>query len=102
MRGRCYSSVCCVGLLRFSSKTEPDRLFFSNPASTEKRVRMMVRSSPDGGRTWPRKRLLHEGPAAYSCLAVLADGRIGCLYERGEKHPYETITLARLHPDLVR
>jgi hypothetical protein len=25
---------------------------------------------------------------------VLADGSIGCLYERGDKRPYETITFA--------
>ena len=39
--------------------------------------------------------MLHAGPAAYSCLAVLPEGGIGCLYERGDKGPYETITFAR-------
>jgi sialidase-1 len=38
---------------------------------------------------------LHAGPAAYSCLTELADGAIGCLYERGRRHPYETITFAK-------
>jgi sialidase-1 len=38
---------------------------------------------------------LHAGPAAYSCLTVLPDGGIGCIYERGEKDAYETITFAR-------
>jgi len=54
-----------------------------------------VRSSDDDGRTWPKHRLLHAGPAAYSCLTVLPDGTVGCLYERGEKQPYENITFAR-------
>ena len=69
-------------------------LVFSNPAST-RRERLTVRLSRDGGQTWPVARLLHTGPAAYSCLAVLPDKTIACLYERGEKKPYEEITLAR-------
>jgi sialidase-1 len=39
--------------------------------------------------------VLHDGPAAYSCLTVLPDRTVGCLYERGDKSPYETITFAR-------
>ena len=85
------------------------RLLFSNPAETT-RTRMTVRVSYDEGRTWPACRPLHGGPSAYSCLAVLPDSTIGCLYERGEKSPYERITFARFpfewlagrrKPDLV-
>jgi sialidase-1 len=43
-------------------------------------------------------RLLHEGPSAYSSLAVLRDKTIGLLYERGETQPYERITFARFSP----
>jgi sialidase-1 len=39
--------------------------------------------------------VLHEGPAAYSCLAVLPDGTIACLYEGGQKSACERITVAR-------
>jgi sialidase-1 len=59
---------------------------------------MTVRLSRDGGRTWPVARLLHEGPSAYSSLAVLRDKTIGLLYERGETQPYERITFARFSP----
>ena len=69
-------------------------LLFSNPAAV-KRVRMTVRTSRDGGRTWTAGRVLHEGPSAYSSLAVLGDGAVGCLYERGEAQAYETVTLGR-------
>lgn len=69
-------------------------LYFSNPAST-KRERMTVRSSRDGGRTWAASRVLHEGPAAYSCLAAVGSRDIGCLYECGEKDAYERIVFAR-------
>ena len=50
---------------------------------------MTARLSEDGGQTWVREKLLHEGPAAYSCLALLPEGDVGCLYEAGEEHSYQ-------------
>src|SRR5262249_21951912 len=84
--------VCQASILRCPGAK--GAIFFSNPAST-KREKLTVRLSRDEGKTWPTARELHAGPAAYSCLAVLPDRTIACLYERGEKNPYETITLAR-------
>lgn len=43
--------------------------------------------------------MLHAGPAAYSCLTILPNGEIGCLYERGDKNAYETIAFARFTLD---
>ncbi|QEL13168.1 sialidase family protein [Limnoglobus roseus] len=68
-------------------------ILFSNPAS-KKREKLTVRLSTDEAKTWASAKELHAGPAAYSCLTVLPNGDIGCLYERGEKNPYETITFA--------
>jgi sialidase-1 len=81
--------VCQASLLRRGKL-----LLFSNPADT-KRVRMTARASFDWGRTWPKAKLLHEGPSAYSCLAALRGDVIGCLFENGRERPYEKITLAR-------
>src|SRR5262249_52825174 len=75
-------------------RDEKGRILFANPAST-KRERLTVRLSEDAAKTWPAARRLWDGPAAYSCLAVLPDGSVGCLYERGEKNPYESIVFAR-------
>jgi sialidase-1 len=87
--------VCQASLLRHRpSAGDKNYLVFSNPAST-KREKLTLRASEDDGRTWPIQRLLHTGPAAYSCLTTLPDGTLACLYERGRKEPYETITLAR-------
>ena len=74
-----------------------DRLLFSNPVppEREKRVNMTVRMSADEGKSWPLARLLHEGPAAYSCLCALPDGDIACLYEAGEETAYEQLVFAR-------
>lgn len=96
--------VCQASLVRYSWPVQGkgNVILFSNPASTE-RVNMTVRASCDDGETWPRDRVLHAGPSAYSDLAVFADRTAGCLYERGERHPYEQIALAKftlqdLHP----
>lgn len=69
-------------------------MLFSNPAAT-KRTHMTIRLTKDDGRTWSASKLLHEGPAAYSSLAMLKDKSIGLLYERGEQKAYERITFAR-------
>ena len=85
--------VCQASVLRLTD-AQRQRLLFSNPAN-KKRVRMTVRTSYDEGKTWTQGRVLHQGPSAYSDLAVAADGAILCLYERGRDGAYETITLAR-------
>jgi sialidase-1 len=84
--------VCQASILRLPG--EKGGLLFSNPAST-KREKMTVRLSRDEGKTWQFAKELHAGPAAYSCLTVLPNGEIGCLYERGDKTPYDNITFAR-------
>jgi hypothetical protein len=84
--------ICQASILRYPG--ERGGILFSNPAST-KREKMTVRLSRDEAKTWSYAGVLHEGPAAYSCLAVLPDGKIACLYERGDKNAYETLTLAR-------
>ena len=90
--------VCQASILRYAwpNKDQKSMILFSNPASL-KREKMTIRLSYDEGATWPVSTILHEGPSAYSCLAVLPDKSIGCLFERGEKSPYEKITLARLN-----
>jgi sialidase-1 len=70
------------------------QLLFSNPAST-KRERMTVRLSTDDGQSWKYQKVVQEGPAAYSSLAILRDKTIGLLYERGEKNAYEKIVFTR-------
>jgi len=103
-----WEPVCMAGLVNFvpPGETTP-LLLFSNPASLEPipkaaperphRVRrnLTIRASRDGGKTWPVARALENGPSAYSDLAVTSSGDILCLYERGERGPYERITVAR-------
>lgn len=72
---------------------EPGHVLFSNPAKPGRRD-LTVRVSRDDGASWPVAKVLHEGPAAYSCLTVLPDKTIGCLYECGRTNAYEQIRFA--------
>lgn len=72
--------ICQASLHRHARNV----LLFCNPASTRKRERLTVRVSHDEGKTWSAGKLIHQGSAAYSCLATLADGQVGLLYERDD------------------
>jgi len=78
------SPRCQASLISYN-RNDQHLLIFSNPANTADRERMTVRVSKDDGKTWPIAKLLHIGPSAYSCLAVLPNGDIGCFYEFGVK-----------------
>jgi sialidase-1 len=84
--------VCQGSILRLPGAQ--GGILFANPAS-KKREKLTVRLSRDEGKTWAVAKELNAGPSAYSCLTVLPNGEIGCLYERGDKNPYQTITFAR-------
>jgi sialidase-1 len=83
-------------------------LLYSAPYATSRshqdRRDVTIYASQDDGKTWPIRKRLHQGPSAYSDLAVLPDGQILCFYERGvEKRfgdrgrpwAYRYLTLAR-------
>jgi sialidase-1 len=69
------------------------------------RKNLSVKLSLDEGNTWPVNKSLEPGYSAYSDMAVLPDGTILCLYERGRasdsqnKKPtsYAYLTLARFN-----
>lgn len=60
------------------------------------RANLVVRVSSDEGLTFPRERLIAAGHAAYSDLAILKDGTVGVLWERGVDRGYEFISFTRL------
>lgn len=64
------------------------------PAGRGKRENLTIQLSRDDGMTWPVSRTLEAGPSAYSDLAVLPDGTVVCLYEKGSD-----ITAARFNLD---
>ena len=88
--------ICQASMIRYTLATEAgrDRLLFSNPADTTRRDRMTVRLSYNEGKTWPVARMIYAGPSAYSSLAVLHDGTVALLYERGTANADEEIEFA--------
>lgn len=90
--------VCQAGFIRYSwpDKKNKSCLLFLNPASTSKRHNMSIRASFDEGKTWPYIKTIYAGPSAYSSMVVLQDNTIGCLYEAGNKSPYEKILFTKI------
>ncbi len=89
----------CQGAIeryRLPGQPEPNIILFSNPANQHERVNVTVRASFDEGQTWPVSLLLHDGPSAYSDLAVLANGQIGSLFEAGSTNAYESIVFTSI------
>ena len=79
-RGACYNGHfgMMAGLTRLPV-ADRDILIYSNADEAgHERVRMTAWASFDGGLTWPVKRLVDEGPSAYSSLAA---GRPGTASE---------------------
>lgn len=84
---RCHASI---ELYDFPSSEHNGLLLFSNPASQFQepnhpygRYNMSVRWSADEGVTWSAARTIYPHTSSYSDLAVLDDGTIGIVYERG-------------------
>lgn len=111
--------ICMASIIRFSSKPTADqnRILFANPHNLERadgkakegvsrdRKNLSIKLSTDEGQTWSINKSLEPGYSAYSDLAVLPDGTVLCLYERGRKSDaeqkkptsYAGLTLARFN-----
>jgi sialidase-1 len=81
-------------LLRVSD----DLILFSGPdedgPSGKGRSDLRIRFSIDEAKTWRDGPLLHTGPAAYSDMVLVSEGRIGVLFEAGDagqKSTYQRI-----------
>jgi sialidase-1 len=89
----CQASIRRIEGLSFDGQP---LIAFSNPADARERKKLTVRVSADSCQSWPWSLEVWSGPAAYSCLASPRDGTVLVLYERGNTHPYERISLARI------
>ena len=90
-----FCPTCQASIVRLPG--DADQFVYSGPGGPG-RTHMTLRLSRDGGESWPVSRVLYEGPAAYSELAVLSDETLVVLFEAGTKHSYEVIRAARVSP----
>jgi sialidase-1 len=86
-----------ASILRFTEEATDDqnRVLFSNPGAPY-RGEFTIRMSYDEGVTWPISKLVYQGAAGYSSLAVLSNHSILALFETGKYDLRESITLIRL------
>lgn len=94
--GALIEPVCQGSVLALpGGEGAPAPVLFVNPAS-EKRERLTLRYSADGGETWTGAHVITEGAAAYSDLVLLEASQVGCLYENGAASAYERISFIRV------
>lgn len=95
---RCHGAV---------ERYDKRRLVFSSPASNLRReehpygrTNLTVRVSGNDGTTWSTGRTVWPHPSSYSDIAVLDDGTIGLVYERGDKggtHYWDEVHFTRFN-----
>lgn len=94
--------VCDIGLIWTEN---PAILLASLPTHPQRRADLTIMWSQDEGETWKYGRLLEEGPATYSDLAVLPDGTIICLYGHGRgknSHIPDKVSVARFNMEWLQ
>jgi sialidase-1 len=90
-------SICQASVLRSRGHNAEDLLLLSNPNS-QRRERMTIRASRDGGRTWNQGLRIYEGSSAYSDMVPIDEDFAGLLFERDL---YAAITFVRFKPSRV-
>ncbi len=96
--GEKVTPVCCA-IERYPAPVGGeggDWILWTGPKGPD-RANLVVRISRDEGLTFPRERAVAPGLAAYSDLAVLRDGTVGVLWERGAERGYQFITFTRFN-----
>lgn len=62
-------------------RLDEDRVLMTHPGCPDRRERLVVQVSEDECQSWREERVVEEGYAGYSDLAVAADGQVLCMYE---------------------
>lgn len=90
------------GLVRLPVRDHDILLYTNADTAGGAREKLTVWVSFDGGRSWPLKRLIFDGPAAYSSLGVgrygtAGEGKIFLLFEGSSQGPYQAMQVARFN-----
>lgn len=89
-RGETWSEMCpvedivdpaCNGEIITAEYCGKEVVLHSSPGSTDKREKVTIYASLDGGKTFPYSKVACEGGSAYSSMTMTADGMVGILIE---------------------
>lgn len=85
-------------VIRLSNAGEDgrNRVLLAVPSDPKARRKMTLRVSYDECKTWPVSKVVDDGPAAYSDLAIAQDSGILLLYE---SHEYKKLALVRFNAE---
>ena len=97
--------LCMASLIKVDAScnmTGKDLLLFSNPNTEKGRYNITIKTSFDGGLTWPEENQVlldeHHG-AGYSCLTMIDPETVGILYEGSRAHLcFQAIPLNEIVP----
>ena len=97
-------ATCQGGMARVADPNRGNVILFSNPGTkvglkkaTGERHHLTVWASFDDAQTWPVAKVINEGPAGYSCMAVGKDGMIFVAFERGPENYRTNTAVARFN-----
>jgi sialidase-1 len=94
-------SRCQASILKFGDFRDQQMQLFTNPAVPDGRSHITLKASFNDCKSWSNSKLIYAGPAAYSCLTKLANGKIGIFFEAGEEHPYEKMVFVSFDADEI-
>ena len=92
-------SRCQASILNYGQLDGKQVHLFLNPAVPSGRNHLTLKASFDNCQSWSNGKLIYAGPAAYSCLTKLPDGKIGMFFEAGEKNAYEKMVFVSFDPN---
>lgn len=93
---------CMASIIDTYIETDGEKqqvLFFSNPDDKEARINMTIKTSLDGGHSWPEehKVLLNEKQGfGYSCMTMVDENIVGILYEGVKELYFQKVPVAEL------
>ncbi|QGY44258.1 exo-alpha-sialidase [Maribellus comscasis] len=94
-------SRCQASILNYGQFDEKQMHLFLNPAVPSGRNHLTLKASFDDCQSWSNDKLIYAGPAAYSCLTKLPDGKIGMFFEAGKESAYEKMVFVSFEPTQI-
>jgi sialidase-1 len=88
--------LCHVGLTN-TTTADGNPIMIMSGIPGDKREKLTISTSSDGGVTWTPRRILESGLTAYSDLVMLPNGDILCVYETGDKESRKDLAVARFN-----